>query len=518
MLLKEVFNRGPNLYPDKLAVIDGKRMFTYQEAGERHNRLANALMGFGLQRGDHLGLLLENCAELIEAHAAGAKIGVAVGGVNYRLSPKGMKGMIEDIGCRVLITDQKYIGIINSFRSKLPFLETCIVVGGEADEMFEYEAILKSSSPQEPKVLTEPNDKAGIIYTSGTTGPPKGAVATRSITVNRVCHSAIELSLQPGDRYLQVLPMFHIALHVALGAVFRAGTLAILGDWDVKTFCQIVQQHQINKTTLAPALLNFVLNWPDMNRYDLSSLDLILYGAAPMPEATMRKAIELLPNCRFIQGYGSSESHTAVILQPDEHAVVLGGLVESEERKRSCGRAGALAMARVVNKDGVDVKPGEVGEILIGGGTIMSEYLNKPEKTAEVLKDGWFTTNDLATVDEEGFISIVDRKDFMIITGGENVFPAQVENILFSHPKIAEVAVFGLQDETWGETVKAVVVLKPGENASEEDIIDFCRDKMASYEKPRSIDFVEVLPHTTTGKVDKLLLRNSYIPEKQNKI
>ena len=254
-----------------------------------------------------------------------------------------------------------------------------------------------------------------------------------------------------------------------------------------------------------------MLNWPGVHDYDLGSLELMLYGAAPMPEAVILKARRLLPRCRFVQAYGSSETFCPVWLQPDEHARALGGTVDSERRRGACGRAGALAMARVVNEEGMDVLPGEVGEVLIGGGTVMSEYLGQPERTAAVLKDGWFHSNDLATVDEQGYISIVDRKNFMIITGGENVFPAQVENVLASHPCIAEAAVFGLPDDRWGEIVKAVVVLHPGRTANEADIVDFCRDKLANYEKPKSIDFVQELPHGATGKIDKLALRKSYL-------
>ncbi len=235
--------------------------------------------------------------------------------------------------------------------------------------MLEYESVLKDASPVEPNVATEPSDRAGIIYTTGTTGFPKGAVATREITMNRICTAAIELSFVPKDRYLQVFPMFHVGLYVALGVLFRGATLALMRDWDEETFCRIVQEEKINKTNLAPAVLNFALNWTKVVEYDLRTLTLLFYGAAPMPEATMKKAVKLLPDCKFIQAYGSSEAFTAVWLRPEEHAVALGGKVDSEQRMRSCGRQGALCMAKVVDKNGKDVKPGEVGEILLGGGT-----------------------------------------------------------------------------------------------------------------------------------------------------
>jgi len=510
MLLNEVFNVGPKLYPNKVAIIEEKRRFTYREAGERHNRLANALISLGMKKGDHLGLVLKNCAEFFEAYAAAAKAGFVVGGVNYRLAPEGIKKMIEDIGCRVLLVDYEFIDTINSLRAQLPFLKTCVSIGGKDADMLEYESLLQEASTIELDVVHEPNDPANIIYTSGTTGLPKGALATRAIAMNRICNTVIELTFHPDDRYLQILPVFHVGIYVALGVIFRGGTLVIMRDWSEKDFCRTVQKENINKTCIAPVMLNSVTNWSDVTQYDLNSLRLVLYGAAPMPEATIKRGVKLLPNCKHIQAYGSSEAFTVVYLRPEEHAVSLGGRVDSEERKGSCGRQGALGMAKVVDVNGTEVKPGEVGEVLLGGGTIMSEYLSKPEETEEALKDGWFYTNDLATVDEEGFISIVDRKNFMIITGGENVFPAQVENVLFSHPKVAEAAVFGVPDEKWGEVVKSLVVLKPGETATQEELIDFCRPKMANYAKPKSIDFLEALPYTNTGKIDRMLLRQRY--------
>lgn len=511
MLLKEVFNTGPKLYPYKVAFIDGNRRFTYREFGERHTRLANALINLGMKKGDRLGLILKNCTEFFEAYAAAAKAGFLVGGVNYRLASEGIKEMVEDIGCRVLLVDYEYIDIINSIRSQLSCLENCISVGDRGDSMIEYEQLLQDASSKEPDIYTEPNDSVNVIYTSGTTGVPKGAVATRAIAMNRICNTVIELSFHPDDRYLQILPVFHVGIYVALGVIFRGATLAIMREWSEEEFCRIVQDEKINKACIAPTMLNFVTNWSEVDRYDLSSLQLMLYGAAPMPEATIKRALKLLPNCKYIQAYGSSETFTVVYLRPEEHAISLGGKVDSEKRKGSCGRQGALGMARVVDKNGIDVNPGEVGEVLLGGGTVMSEYLNKPKETAAALKNGWFYTNDLATVDEEGFISIVDRKNFMIVTGGENVFPTQVENVIFSHPKVAEAAVFGIPDEKWGEAVKAVVVLKEGETAPQEELIDFCRPHMANYAKPKSVDFVQELPHTNTGKVDKRLLKERYL-------
>jgi len=515
MLLREVFNTGPKLFPNKVAIIDGRRRFTYREMGERWNRLANALMALGLRKGDYLGFLLKNCTEVIEAYGAGAKAGVAVGGVNYRLSPAGVKTVLEDMRCRVLLVGDEFVDMINSVRTQLPFLETCISVGCEGEGMMEYESLLKKASPTEPDIQTGIEDLAHIVYTSGTTGVAKGAMATRQIAVNRICTIAIELSADASDKFIKVFPLFHVGFYVALAFIFRAATLALLKDWDPRDFCRIVETEKINKTNLAPVMVNFVLNSPDVNEYDLSSLELLMYGGAPMPMETQKRVMKLLPGCKFIQCYGCSETSSLVWLRPEDHASALSGTTGSMQRMGSCGRQGALSIAKVVNKDGTDVKPGEVGEIILGGGNIMTGYLNRPIETAEALRNGWFNTKDLAKVDEDGYIYIVDRKNFMIITGGENVYPAQVENVLFSHPKIAEAAVLGVPDDTWGEVVKAVVVVKPGEAVTQEEIIDFCRPRMANYAKPKSVDFVDALPHMPTGKIDKLILKKRYWEETQ---
>lgn len=510
MLLKEVFNRGPKLFPNKEAIIDGNRRFTYKEAGDRWNRLANVLIECGLKKGDCFGFLLQNCAEIIETYAAAAKAGLVVGGVNYRLSPEGMKKVIEDMGCRVLLVGAEFVDTINSLRPQLPFLETCISIGSTGAGMLEYESLLAKASPVEPDVSTSEDDLAHIVYTTGTTGAPKGAMATRKIAMNRISSSSIELSINDRDRILYPFPLFHVGFYTPLSFLVRGATVAILREWDPQEFCRIVQNEKINKTNLAPVMVNFLVNWPDVAKYDLGSLQLLMYGAAPMPMETLRRAMKLLPACKFLQCYGSSESYGTVYLKPDEHEAALSGTDESLRRISSCGRQAALCLARVVNEEGMDVKPGEIGEILIGGGLIMTGYLNKPEETAEALQDGWLHTKDLGMMDEYGYVYLVDRKAFMIITGGENVYPAQVENVLFDHPKIAEAAVIGVQDDTWGEAVKAVVVVKKGETLTQEEVIEFCRPKLANYAKPKSVDFVDALPHAATGKIDKVALKKRY--------
>lgn len=507
---RDAFNRGIELYPNRLAIVDGERRFTWKQWGERQHRLANALLRLGLKKGDRLGLLLKNCAEYFDAYAAGAKAGIVIIPVNYRLNSEAIAGILREADCRALLVDMEFLPVVKEQKRHLPGLQVIITVGGAEPGFADYEDVLRGSSSLEPQVTHSEDDLAVVIYTTGTTGIPKGAMATRRIMVARLLNLIIEMGIAPEDRWLSAMPLFHIGVIEPLGVILRGGTNVILRDFTAVGFCQLVAQEEITKTFLTPAVIGFILNCPEADQYDLSSLSVILYGAAPMPLETLRRIAKRVPHCSFIQAYGTSECWALIYLSAQEHRSALAAREGESNKLGSIGRKTLLAGVRVVNGDGVDIKPGDVGEILLKGGTIMSGYLDRPDETTAAFRDGWFCTKDLATVDEDGYIYLVDRKNHMIITGGENVYPAQVENALFDHPSIAEVAVIGVPDSSWGEAVKALVVLKPGEELTEREVIEYCAPKMASYAKPKSVDFVAGLPHTATGKVDKLALRKAY--------
>lgn len=514
MLLKEVFNKGPRLLPDKLAMIENSRRLTYREAGERWNRLANALIDLGIKKGDVLCVLLKNCIEVIDAHGAAAKTGTVCACINFRLNADAIKAVLEDARCPVLILGDEFVEMIRSIRPQLPLLRACISVGCQAEGMIEFDTLIGKYPSSEPEISVSDADPAVINYTSGTTGAPKGAVADRQSVVYRLCNGSLELALEPSDSYFVALPLFHVGANMpVMASIFRGATVVIQKEWDPEAFCRIVQEEKVTKAILTPGLLNFVLNFPDVAKYDLSSFQRIQYGGSPMAVEVLQRIMKLMPKCRFQQGYGTSETFTQTILGPEVHEAAVSGSQKAMQTLKSIGREAVLCRVRVVNADGMDVKPGEIGEIVLGGPMIMSRYLNKPKETADKLIDGWFYSGDLATVDEENHVILVDRKNNMIITGGENVYPSQVENVLYGHPGIAEVAVLGVPDPKWGEAVKAVVVVRAGETVTPEEVIDFCRDKMANYAKPKSVDFVDELPHLATGKIDKLALRNRYWQE-----
>ncbi len=507
MLLKEVYNRGPKLYPDKEAIVDGSRRFTYREWGERHNRLANALLGLGLQKGDVLGVLLKNSAEYLDALAATAKTGIILGGINYRLNTDGIKGVIEDLGCRVLLVHSEYVEIIDAIRSQIPFLKIYVSVGCEKNGMIEYEALLEQYPAIEPEVQTEDDDPDLIVYTSGTTGNPKGCLTARKQTLCRISQLAINIEMTETDRYINVFPIFHVAVNITQAIIFRCGTNVIMRDWDVREFCRLVAEEKITKTTLAPVFINFILNFPGVEKYDLNTIQQVRYGAAPMAPEILKRIARLLPNSDFHQTYGGSETSEVVALTVKDHQEALNGGEAASKRLASCGKQALYHVVRVVNTDGEDVEPGEVGEIIVKGGGVMLRYWRKPEATAEKFKDGWLYTVDLATVDEDGYIYIVDRKNNMIITGGENVYPAKVESVLYEMPEIEEAVILGVPDDKWGEAVKALIVLKAGYTLTQSEVVDFCAQRLANYEKPKSVGFIDALPHLPTGKLDRVTLK-----------
>jgi long-chain acyl-CoA synthetase len=313
-----------------------------------------------------------------------------------------------------------------------------------------------------------------------------------------------------GDVYLHACPMFHIADGPTTHAVtWLGGTHVIIPSFKPDLALEAIERERVTATLLIPTMINFLINHPDVAKRDLSSLRIVTYGGAPMPEELVRRATQLLP-CSFCQAYGLTETSPLLTLFPNQEQA-LAGPPEQMRRLLSCGREVIGVRVRVVNTRGEEVKPGEVGEIIAKGPNIMVGYWNNPQATAEAVRDGWLYTGDLATVDEEGYIYIVDRKKDMIITGGENVFSTEVENVVYTHPAVLEAAVVGVPDATWGEAIKAIVVLKPGASATEEEIIAYCRSRIAHFKVPRSVDFYEgALPKSGSGKILKRELREKY--------
>jgi long-chain acyl-CoA synthetase len=373
-----------------------------------------------------------------------------------------------------------------------------------------YEPLLATASPEVPPTPATPDDLAALFYTSGTTGHPKGAMLSHANLLANAYHILASGLWQEGDVYLHGCPMFHIADGPTTHAMtWLGGTHVIIPGFRADLALEAIERERVTVTLLIPTMVNFLINHPDVTKRDLSSLRLVLYGGAPMPEELVRRAKQMLP-CTFCQAYGLTESAPLLTLFPAQERV-LNGPPEQARRLLSCGREVIGVRVRVVDTAGREVQPGEVGEIIAKGPNIMVGYWNNPQATADAVRDGWLYTGDLATVDDEGYIYIVDRKKDMIITGGENVFSTEVENVLYTHPAILEAAVVGVPDATWGEAITAIVVLKAGMTATEQDIIEYCRARTAHFKVPRSVDFYEgALPKSGSGKILKRELREKY--------
>ena len=494
---------------------DTGRRTTHQRLADRVNRLANALLGeLGLSPGDRVTMLSRNCAEYLELYYAAAKSGIIAQPLNWRLAVPELQSIIEDGDPRLLI----YHG---DFDAELEQLQRELDVEGwlrfEPGEPSAYEDLLARSSAEEPSIASRlgDDDPLFILYSGGTTGVAKGALHTHRTTfASMVNQNAIE-RVQPTDVYLLLGQMFHIPVVLAMNFLSH-GRPVVLLNFEPRRTLEVIEEERVSGFLGVTTMLNYLLA-EDLDKYDLSSLRLVQYGGGPMGEDVVREALARLP-CGLMQGYGQTEGGPMTFLSAEVHAAAAAG--HDTHRLRSCGQEAYLSSLRVVDEQGrlVPQDRTSVGEIVTNSEANMDRYWNRPALTAETLVDGWLHTGDLAVWDEEGFLYIVDRKKDMIISGGENIFPAQVENVLYKHPAVLEAAVFGVPDPVWGEAVKAVVALKPGAEVTEAELIELARSHLASYQKPKSVDFVEELPKSSTGKLLKRELRDPYWEDSSRRV
>ena len=439
-------------------------------------------------------------------YAIGKVGGISVN-LNFRLRGEEVSYILNNSTPKVLIFGDRYVELIKGIRANLPSIKHYVVIGKPAADMQDYESLLaRQPSRPFPSVPVEDSDTACIIYTSGTTGYPKGAMLThanvRTPTTDRYTFGAGTLLLN--------VPMYHIAGVVStLLPLYRGDTQVILPQFETGACLDIIEKEQVATTYLVPTMLQGILDHPDFSKKDLSSLKNIGYGASPMPVKLLMQAKNLL-KAEYTNFFGMTESTGIIsILSPEDHH--LEGTPEEIAKKTrhlaSIGHCIPKGEVRIVDDQDHDVPLGTVGEIIARGRKVMKGYWNKPEATEETLRGGWLHTGDLASMDEDGYLYLAGRKKDMIIRGGENIYPVEIENVLHSNPKILESAVVGCPDSYWGEIVKAVIVLKPGQQASSEEIMEYCREKLASYKKPAIIEFVAALPKNAMQKVLKNVLR-----------
>ena len=510
MSVGDILRRNAFNFADKTALIFEDRRITYGELNKTANRVADHLLGMGLQKGDRLAVLLHNGVEFIELYFACAKSGVVFVPLNNLLKARELVQILEYIKPRALVFDLDFVELIQPILAGLPFIQFPICLGEDPAGFPPYNALREAGSDQEPDAVLSDDDLVSIFLTSGTTGRPKGVMRTHRHDWINMMSCALELGVRYDDRALLVFPFYHVTFVDNMRHLLMGNTVAIRreGKFDPHDVLGILSREGITMCQLVPTMINALLQVEDFGAYDLSRFRLLIYAASPMPVELLKTAMKRL-NCRFMQMYGQTETGPATTaLRPEDH--LLEGAEAQMARLASAGRALMDYEVRVVDEEGRDVATGEVGEIAVRSEAMTKGYWDLPEETARTIRDGWLHTGDFGRMDAERYVFIVDRKNDMIISGGKNIYPREIEEIIYTHDAVLETAVIGIPDDYWGESVKALVVLKPGREATEEEIIALCKDTLASYKKPKSVEFRSQLPKSPTGKLLKRTIREEY--------
>lgn len=518
MNMGEVLRRTVGRVPDKTALILDDQSLTYDQLNRRVNRLAHALLEMDLQKGDRVAVLTHNSIEYYEIYLALCKAGGVMVPFNNLLRERELVRDMAYVRPRFLFYQSEFGPMAAKVMAKTGSLEKAVCLGTLADaDHLDYERLMEGQSEAEPDVEVDENDLMSIFLTSGTTGRPKGAMRTHRHNCLNALAGAVEMGLTPDDTVLLLFPFFHVTLEDRFCHILRGNTIVIRreGSFDAAEVLGLLERQRISICQFVPTMINTMLQEKDIEKYDLSNLRLILYAAAPMPVELLKLALQRF-KCGFMQFYGQTETGPmTTVLRPEDHRMETD---EDVERLSSCGRPSILFEVRLADIQGKEAAAGEVGELMVRSEAMTKGYWELPEETALLHGTGWLHTGDYARQDAKGYVYIVDRKNDMIISGGKNIYPREVEEILYSHPAVLEASVIGVPDPHWGEAVKAVVVLKDFAEATEEELIAHCKANLASYKKPRSIDFREALPKSATGKILKRLLRDEYWEGRERKI
>jgi acyl-CoA synthetase (AMP-forming)/AMP-acid ligase II len=507
MLLGDIIGLNADKTPGRLALVDGERELTFGQLHDRATRLANALLQLA-QPGDRIAILSQNVAEYVECYYGVPAAGMALTFLNYRLHPKEWAWILDNAEAKAVILERSFVEQLSPLLAEVPSLQHVIVIdGGGGPGTIDYQEMLASAASTPPPVQVGEDETAWLIYTSGTTGFPKGAMLTHRSLVTAVVESVIEYQPMSDERNLMAFPLCHVAGYSVPVNHLRGGLVVLMRAYEPEQFMEMVQRYHITATAMAPTMLNFLLLHPRIEEYDLSSLRNIGYGAAAMPVEVLKAAIDKFGPIVY-SGFGMTELGGNVLTFPKAaHVRAVNG---EEHLLASCGTPMCLADVKVVDDHGVECPPDIVGEIVIRAEQVLKDYWRNEEGTKAAFEGGWFHTGDMAKRDREGFFYIVDRKKDMIITGGENVYSREVEEVVYTHPAVSEAAVIGLPDPTWGENVTAIVVLRDGMTATEDEIIALCRDRLAGYKKPKKVLFVDEIPKNVSGKILKRELRDQF--------
>ncbi len=502
-----LLTKRAQLNPTREAYVDSqtRNRVNFADLNRRVNQVAHVLLGTGVCKGDRVAIMMKNSVEFFESYFAAAKIGAIIVPLNWRLVADELEFILKDSESRTVIFGNEFVELANTLQARgdrtdvITWLHSGAESGG-AHFSLDYEALRNSSATDEPAAGASDDDLLYIMYTSGTTGLPKGVVHTHNTTLWALLTFQATADGHDGDRYLAALPMFHVGSLTPITLnVYTGTTSVVMRDFDPLRAWELFGEEKITTALLVPAMLNFMIQVPHLDRFDVSRLRWIQSGASPLPVSLIEKYADL--DIPIHQIYGLTETCGPACLISAEHALSKIG---------STGQAFFHTEVRVVGEDGIDCKPGVQGEVWVRGRHIMKEYWHRPDATAETITaEGWLRTGDVATIDAEGFVYIQDRIKDMIISGGENVYPAEIENVILSHPEVAEVAVVGQPSERWGESPFAVVVRKD-ESLTAADVLQYCNGKLARFKLPCGAAFIDQIPRNANGKVLKRVLREQF--------
>jgi acyl-CoA synthetase (AMP-forming)/AMP-acid ligase II len=504
--LGDIVRHHARVRPDKVAMRFLGRTTTYGELNERADRLCTALAAAGIGAGDRVALLTKNTDRWFELCFATAKLGAVLVPVNFRLAPPEVAYVVNDSGARLFIVGRDFYELVGHVRADLRGVERIVAFDGGHAAWPDYTAWRDEAAARDPMLPVAETDVAIQMYTSGTTGHPKGAQLTHIgfLALFRAWRATIA-AMDERDVVNVVMPLFHVAgSEWGKLALFSGAEIVIEPEVDPAAILTSIETYRVTKGLFVPAVILFLMQHPASAATDFSSLEEIYYGASPIPLPLLQQALQRV-GCRFVQLYGLTETTGAVTWLPAEDHSPQG-----TPRMKSCGKALPTAAVRVVDEAGNDVPAGAVGEIIIRSAQNMTGYWHLPEVNDAAFRGGWFHSGDAGYLDEDGYVYIYDRVKDMIVSGGENVYPAEVESALFGHPAVADVAVIGVPDDRWGEAVKAIIVLKPGQMATPAELIAWARERIAGYKVPKSVDFAEALPRNPSGKILKRELRKPY--------
>ncbi|MEW5424800.1 long-chain-fatty-acid--CoA ligase [Amorphus sp. 3PC139-8] len=507
--LRDLFDRNLALHPDKPAYIYEDEAVSTRDFADAVFRLTHALEGLGVRRQDRVAILAQNGPRYLEAYSACEAAAFVLVPINYRLSAPEINYILRDSQPRILLYEAEYAGIVDALKTSHPEIVAYVCIDAEGENgSFGYASLLESASAQPPKTRPAPSDLTYLIYTSGTTGLPKGAMHDHRGQVRFGQILAAELGVGPSDSMLLVMPFYHIGAKCShLACCYRGAPIILMRNYDIHLVARALERHRATMAHLAPLMVQDLVNLQQQSPRDHSSLRLVEYASGPMAIEPLRQALRTYGSI-FLQIYGMTETGLGTALYPHLH--VVDGDQKDLARLGSAGQPSLHFAIRIVDEDDRDMPVGETGEVLIAGPSMMQGYWNNEEATRKALAGGWMHSGDIGRLDEQGFLTILDRKKDMIVSGGENIYPREVEEALYAHSAVAEAAVIGIPDDRWGEAVKAFVVARKGCDVSEEDLIAHCRTLIASYKKPKSISFLEELPRLANKKIDKKALREPF--------